>query len=390
MTDSARPQRAPLFFRLSSFYFFYFAALGALIPYLSLYFQHLGMNAVQIGQLMGVLIGTKVIAPNLWGWLADVTRRQVVWIQIAAFFSLVTLAGLGILTNFSALLGVVFVFSFFWHATLPLYEAYTFKAFHTAGVNKGNYGKVRLWGSVGFIAAVLLGGYAIERWGVAQLPWMLLAIFGLTFLSTLSIRELKQSDAPKASMEATLSFRQILRQPWIITLLTVSFLIQFSHGAYYSFYSIYLEGAGYSKAWIAWLWALGVMAEIGVFFYMAQLLHRWSAWSLLKLSLLLTAIRWLMIAYGVESLAVLLAAQTLHAASYGLFHAAAIYLIDHHFQDNNQARGQALYAAVSHGLGGGLGMLAAGYLWAWQGGEMTFALNSLVVILSLLLLWRLR
>jgi len=375
------------FTQLSSFYFFYFAGLGALIPYISLYFQHLGFSSIQIGQLMGVLIGTKVIAPNLWGWLADTTRKLVIWIQVSSLFSLIALAGLGVLNTFSALLAMMFVFSFFWHATLPLFEAYTFK---TLGTMKTAYGRVRLWGSVGFIIAVLLVGWSIEQWGVGTLPLMLLSVMGLAFVSTLWTREPTTVSVEPPKREQALTVWQILRQPWIVSLLGVSFLIQFSHGAYYSFYSIYLADAGYSKSLIAWLWALGVIAEIGIFYFMTLLLHHWSAWQLLKLALFLTAIRWVMIAEGVESLLVLLLAQTLHAASYGLFHAGAIYLIDQHFSLRNQALGQAIYASVSHGLGGGLGMLMAGIWWSQFGGEGTYLINAAVVALALLFVWKVR
>ncbi|WP_459818857.1 MFS transporter [Galenea microaerophila] len=383
----ASSHRPPQFVRLSTVYFFYFAGLGALIPYISLYFQHLGFSPIQIGVLMGVLIGTKVIAPNLWGWLADKTHKLAIWIQISSFLAFITLAGLGILNTFSTLLWIVLLFSFFWHATLPLFEAYTFK---TLGALKAAYGRVRLWGSIGFIVAVLLFGWVIEHWGVTVFPGLLVSILALTFVSTLWVYEPANALHQTEPTQQSIPIWQVVRQPWILYLLGASFLIQFSHGAYYSFYSIYLTEAGYSKPLIAWLWALGVLAEIGIFFYMPRLLHRWSAWTLLKFALLLTAIRWWVIAEGVDHLSLLLFAQTLHAASYGLFHAGAIFLIDQHFSRHHQARGQAIYASISHGLGGGLGMLMAGVWWTHFGGEMTYLINAAIAALAWLLIWKVR
>ena len=367
------------FLKLSRFYFFYFAGLGAIVPYLSLYFQSLQFNALQIGILMGVMIGTKTLSPNLWGWLADISHKQVFWIQFTSFFSLIALAGLGILAFFPVLLGVMFVFSFFWHGALPLFEAYTFRAL---AAQKTVYGRIRLWGSIGFIVAVLGVGWGVEHWGIQTLPLILLSVMALAFFATLGLPE--QAEKPVDTQKA-LSFWQIVKQPWIASLLVVSFLIQLSHGAYYSFYSIYLNDAGYSKTGIAWLWALGVIAEIGIFYYMTLLLHRWSAVLLLKVALFLTALRWVLIAEGIDYLSILLFAQLLHAASYGLFHAAAIYLIDHHFSGANQARGQAIYASISHGLGGGLGMFIAGVLWSHYGGEIAFLFSAVVVIMALLM-----
>ena len=130
---------------------------------------------------------------------------------------------------------------------------------------------------------------------------------------------------------------------------------------------------------------LGVIAEIAVFFWMANLFQRWSVKTLLMLSLGLTLIRWVMIPFVPDSLPLLIVAQLLHAASYGLFHAAAIYMIDQHFQGANQSKGQAIYASASHGLGGALGMLAAGYAWYEGGALLAFAISALAIVLALLI-----
>lgn len=363
--------------KLANFYFIYFALFGALIPYASLYYQSLSFNAIQIGQLMAVFIGTKIIAPNLLGWLADHTGKTIPWLRWSTFLTLLASVGFLVTEAFWGLVLTVFGFSFFFHAALPLFESYTFT--RLKGL-KERYGQVRLWGSIGFIAATLGVGWQIEVSGIYIFPWVLSILAGLTWLSTFAVSEVKKVH----SLQQSDSFKTILKQPWVMALLVVSVLIQFSHGTYYSFYSIYLVEAGYSKTLIAWLWAIGVLAEVAVFFWMAPMFKRFQVTHLLMLSLWLTLIRWVMIPLFPEYLSLLIIAQTLHAASYGLFHATAIYLIDHHFQGINQSKGQAIYASTSHGLGGALGMLAAGYSWYAGGASLAFAISAIAVVMAIL------
>lgn len=362
--------------KLSSFYFFYFMLFGGLIPYIGLYYQSLSFNAIQIGQLMAMFIATKIVAPNVLGWLADKTGRTVFWLRWTAFLTVLFSLGFVTTESFVGLLLTVFGFGFFFHSALPLFESYTFT---TLKGMKERYGLVRLWGSIGFIAAVLWLGWQIEAWSITTLPWALVGLAVVIWLATFAVQE-----HPVAQHEDhASSFWTIIKQPWVASLLAASILIQFSHGTYYSFYSIFLDEHGYSKNVIAWLWALGVLAEIAVFFWMVPLFRRFRVKTLLMASLVLTLLRWVMIPLVIDDWVWLAFAQLLHAASYGLFHAAAIYLIDHHFYGDNQSKGQAIYASASHGLGGALGMLAAGYAWYAGGADWAFGMCALAVLLAI-------
>lgn len=367
--------------RLSIHYFFYFAVLGALLPYLGLYFQSLGFTPIEIGQLMGVLLATKIIAPNLWGWLADRTGLAIKWVRLATGLTAIAGVGLIVFESYWSLLATIFLFSFFWHASLPQFESYTFGCL---GEEKQRYGLIRLWGSVGFIAAVLAIGWQIEHFGVAVLPWDLLSLMILVWLSAYLVSD----GEPKQHLESATGFTHILKRPEVWSLLLVSFLIQLSHGVYYAFFTIQLSALGYDKTVIAWLWALGVIAEIVVFFFMVALFKTYRVRFLILLSIALTLVRWLMHAYLADSLLWMVLAQLLHAASFGLFHAVGIYLIDRYFQGQNQGKGQALFAASSHGLGGALGMLMAGYAWTWGQAELAYGLSAGMALIAWFFAWR--
>jgi PPP family 3-phenylpropionic acid transporter len=253
-----------------------------------------------------------------------------------------------------------------------------------SNISKAGYGKIRLWGSVGFIFSVLAMGALFDLISIQYFPLLVLMFALVAWLGVVFLKEQRV----KSEVEWTDKFWKIIKEPCVIALLFVSLLVQFSHGSYYGFYSIFLSDAGYSKTWIAAFWAIGVIAEIVVFLYMVPLFKHQSAKWLLMLSLWLTLIRWVLIPLVVESLALLFLAQLLHAASYGLFHAAAIYLIDDIFTGKNQSRGQAVYASVSHGLGGSLGLLLAGYVWFGYGANVSFYINAVLVVFALVIAYK--
>jgi MFS transporter, PPP family, 3-phenylpropionic acid transporter len=368
--------------RLASYYFFYFTLFGSLLPFFGLYMQSLGFSAWQIGQVMAVLIGTKIVAPYLWGWLADKTGVIMPWVR--GLIGLATLSSIGLLwvDSFLGVLLVVMLFSFFWHGGLPLFEAYTFSQL---GTEKTQYGRIRLWGSLGFIAAVLVLGELFSRYGLSGFPWVILILFVLLWAVSWS---LKDKPVVACSNETSPALLALIKSPLVLSLLAVSFLIQFSHGTYYNFFSIDLTDHGYSKQTIAWLWTWGVVAEIFVFLAMVWLFHNLSVRTLILASLLLTLLRWQLNIWGVESLGWMLLAQTLHAASFGLFHAAALHLIDGLFQGKLRGRGQAIYAATSQGLGGAMGALLAGLTWTLGGALLSYMLSSFAVLLAIAIAWR--
>ena len=362
---------------LAGFYFFYFATIGVLLPYWNLYLQHLEFSARQIGELSAVLLATKILAPYIWGWIADHTGKRLLVIRLAVFIGMLVFSATLLLHDYWSLLIVLTVFSFFWNATLPQFEAATM---NNLGDKKHLYSRIRLWGSVGFIVTASLLAPVIESYGIQHLPLILLVILGITCLNTLFVREA----VPIIQKPAASSILKICLQPSVLALLLATFLIQASHGPYYTFFSIFAEANGYSRALIGQLWSLGVIAEVVVFFMVYRWLLRLGAKILLVIAMLLTSIRWWLIAYYVEYLPILLFAQLLHAASYGLFHAAAIHLIDRYFSGGVQGRGQALFSSIGFGLGGSLGSLMSGYTWNAIGPSYVYVLASGVALVALI------
>lgn len=360
------------YFKLSSFYFFFFAGMGALLPYWGLYLKTQGFAPDQIGHLMAVLQGTKIIAPNVWGWLGDRTGRRTGIIKLGAMLALFSFAGVAFVTGYWWLLALLALFSFFWNAVLPQFEIITLR---NLGAETHRYSHVRIWGSVGFIVSVAGLAPVFERFGMSVLPWLVLALLFTLWLNSLAVREVPAKQEEK---EQGKPLTEVLRQPAVLFLLLTCFFLQASHGPYYTFYTIYLEAFGYSRSAAGQLWALGVLAEVGIFLVLHRWLPRFGEWRLLMAALFLTTIRWIVIATLVSGTVFIIAAQTLHAASFGVFHVAAIHLIYRYFPAELQGRGQALYASLSFGLGGALGSFASGYVWVGLGASWVFGLGALL------------
>lgn len=366
------------YWRLSSFYFFYFATLGSLLPYWSLYLEYLEFNALEIGELSALMIATKIIAPNVSGWIADHTRKSLVIIRVTSFLAAVIFAGFFHHHSYLWIATITLSFSFFWHAALPQFEATTL--FHLKQDSQ-RYSEIRLWGSVGFIASVAAIGYFIDLYSIKYLPEWIIVFLALIWLMSLLTPE---ADAAPHGKE-TVSLLRIIKQPEIVVFFVVYSLLQVSHAPYYVFYSIYLNQFAYSSTMIGMLWALGVAAEVLLFVLMRRLLQRVSLRTLLLLSLALGICRWLMIAFWVEYLALMVVAQVLHAATFGASHVVAIHLVHQYFGDHHQGKGQALYSSLTFGFGGMTGSLASGYLWDIYSPALVFSLASASCLLAFIL-----
>jgi PPP family 3-phenylpropionic acid transporter len=267
---------------------------------------------------------------------------------------------------------------------LPLVEATTLAAL---GGRAERYGPVRLWGSLGFIASVLSIGALLDLQPVeALLP----AVAALMAFATLTAFALPAGGGAPTDAGAP-GFASLLREPRVIAFFAACFCMSVAHGALYAFYSIYLVDAGYSKTLIGLLWTLGVVAEIALFLALPAVFRRHSLRAILLASFAAAAIRFVAIGWGVASLAILAAAQLLHALSFGAYHAAAIAAVHRMFSGPRAVRGQALYASLSYGLGGASGMLLAGWTWETLGPEATFTISGVFGLAgALLVAWRVR
>jgi len=351
--------------RLSAFYFLFFAGVGIFAPYWTLYLESLGLDAATIGTLMALLMATRIVGPNLWGWVADHLGRRMGVIRSGACVAMLLFAGVPGVREPLPLALLLVAYYLFWTAVLPQFEAVTLGHL---GQHASGYSRIRLWGSVGFVISSAAVGPLLDASGAGILPWLVLISMGTVAAMSFAVTE----PLPAARVRGGSAPRSPLPLRAVVLLLLACALMQASHGPYYVFFSIYLQGLGYSGAQIGALWALGVVAEVGLFALMPRLLASAPHVPIFVLCFALTALRWLMLGLLPASVPVLVLVQLLHAVSFGAFHALAIALVHRLFGDARQGRGQALYSSLSFGAGGAAGSAAAGLLWAGAGAQASW------------------
>jgi len=363
------------YWRLSTFYFWYFATLGALVPYWSPYLHSLGFSAAEIGQLMAIIIATKLVAPNMWAWIADRHGRCMPVVRAGGLAMVACFTGVFLTSGFWGLALVMAGFSFFWNAMLPQVEATTM---NHLGARVHHYGRIRLWGSIGFIITVWTLGPLLDREGVGMIRPVVLVLMVAIVAASFVVPESRA----RPPHEEHIGLGRLFRRPHVLAFLGGCLLMQMSHAPYYTFYTIYLGELGYSHATTGFLWALGVICEVVLFLLVPRLFERFGARRVLLGSFLVASLRWLLIGLFARTPAILVAAQTLHAVTYGAFHASAIHAVHRLFTGRHQHRGQALYSSLSFGGGGALGSLASGYLWETAGPLPTWLVAAAVPLLA--------
>ncbi len=362
---------------LGLFYAFYFGLMGLMMPYWPLYLAHLGLAPAPLSWVLMVAAISRLWAPNVWAWWADRRAAHLKSVRYAAVGLAVSSSAWLVAGHLTALLAAMLVFSFFQNALLAQFEVV---ALRSLGRWHHRYGHVRLYGSLAFVLVSMLCGIALAK-HMQALPVVVLCFcMGMAGLAYF-IPDLA-ADGGAAQSRTGIRFDRALG-----VFLGVNFLNQAAHGAYYTFYSVYLQEAGYSTGFIGFAWGWAVAAETLLFACLPKHLLRWSEYRVLLICLMLSVLRWLMIAYGRDHVAILLAAQTLHAASFAGFHLAGIAYIHRRFGSTRQGTGQALFSATGFGLGGGLGAAWAGQVWGY-GAQLSFSLAALISVMAVLLWWR--
>lgn len=354
---------------LSRFYFAYYFFVGAFVPYWGLYLQSEDFTVVEIGILMSLFQISRIFAPNFWGWLADHTAKRTIWIKLNAVLGVIGFIAVFWAHGFIPMLLVMGALSLFTSSTLPLSESLTLTHLATTG---GHYSRIRVWGSIGFVVASVILGFVIDWAGISSLLWMLLLVQIVLFSLTFTLPEAKVAAHDKDHF----SVWNIIRNPAVIALLVGCAMMVTAHGVLYNFYSIYLAEHGYSKGMIGLLWAVGVICEIVIFMLMPKIMKKFSLKAILLTSLALAVLRFALIGVAVDNIVLLLIAQSMHAATFGSFHAASIEIVDQFFTGRHHAKGQAIYNSVTYGVGGAVGGVAGGYALQALGGEITFLLAA--------------
>lgn len=370
----------PIQYKLSGFYFWYYSIVGTFLPYWSLYLQDQGFNYKEIGLLSSIAILTRIFAPFIWGFIADKTGKRMLLVRIATWMEATIWFLIFIIpNNMQSIALLMFIFSFFQNAILAQFEGVTL--FWLGDKHTEFYGKIRKWGSIGFIVGVFSIGAILDVVDIHYLPMMLLCIAFTAFIWSFSIKEPHTAPNSQKILEPLLP---ILKRPVVTAFFCIEFIMLFAQAPFYSFYSNYLKTEGFNTTEIGFLWSVGVTAEIIMFNYANFFLTRFSWKNLVTICLIMTCIRFLLVGFFPEHFFIQFLSQTLHAFSFGLFHIIAMRIILQNFTAKQQGRGQALYSTM-WGLGVASGSILAGQYWELLSGTTIFIFAGLSALFGLLL-----
>lgn len=382
-----------LFTRLSSSYFFYFAILGLISPYLSVFLDGKGFTSLELGEIFAILTATKIIAPSLWAILADKTGQKLLIIRLGAVLALLSFMLLFWLDNYWAISLCLALFSLFWTAILPQLEVLTLNSVRRSSKI---YARIRLWGSLGFIVLAIFAGQVMTFYqeydlsSVTNYSFTNAFVFmGCTalFLLLLSTIRLKSRHVISREKIEVLSIKYKFLEFRFIIFFIAGILLQISFGPYYGFFALFLRDLNYPGFAVGLFISLGVLAEIIVFIFASSFFKHFSLKTILIFSLAVTALRWFLVALYADFIWMLAFTQLIHAASFALFHSASMIFISSHFSPNQQSRGQAIYLGGVYGVGGAIGAYLAGALWFdGLGATTAFLTASVAALLATMLM----
>ncbi|MGE0329902.1 MAG: MFS transporter [Ramlibacter sp.] len=381
MTEAAAQRRQLVpFAALSATYF---AHIGFFNPYLPLWLKDLGLPIVVISLLTSVQSFTRVFAPYAWGALSDHTGERVRLLRISAAVAL--LASVGLWFNLGAWWIGVVLLVLFTHTSsmMSLTEA---AMAHLVAGDWGRYGRIRLWGSAGFMLTVFAAGAWFEGHGMKDFPAWTAVTLGGVLLCTWWLPDVREKPTHAHVVKEPIG--PVLRQPVVRWFFASLLFHVMAHFSIYGFLSLYLDSLGYSKAMIGTLWAVSVLVEIAWFFAQGRLIGALRMTHWLVVCGAATVARMALTAGLGDWLLALFIAQALHALTFASHHTACIAMVSHHFPGRLRGRGQALFTVIGYGCGGVAGVLAGGALVSWLGFELMYGVAMVLAMLATLCAWR--
>jgi len=367
---TARSDRPAL--RLAFFYAAFFTVIGIQLPFWPVWLAFKGMSPAEIGALVALGVGAKVVGNPLAGHLADRLGERRRPMVAFAGCGLIAFALFGVVDGFWPIFAVTGLFFMLLPPVMPLGESLTMLAARHGALD---YGRVRLWGSLSFIVVAVVAGRVLVDEPPDVVYWMVLAAVALTAFSCLVLPDVR----PERTSSTAMSFLQPLRDRSFVLFLAAGAMIQGSHAVYYAFGTLHWQAAGYSDDVIGALWAEGVVAEIILFAFGGRLVRRLGPARLIALGGIAGAIRWLVLGLT-DALPALVCVQTLHAFTFGAAHLGAIHFIARAVPSTLSATAQSLYSAVVMGLGTGLMLLASGPLYAALAGAAYLPMAAAALI----------
>ncbi len=375
--ETAGQQSEPA--RLRVLYFGYYMALGALSPYISLYFQRSGLNGLQIGSLSALILTVVSLTTIPWGAIADRFQLHQQILRVALLMVAVFVFLLSQVSSYLLIIPLVIGYALFVAPIVPLLDSSTIAVAKSSGVT---FGEVRVGGTIGWIASVWLVGVLVQRFDIRWLFYAYAMSIGCTLLYALW-RPIRTGTV---AIPVWSKLRVLLTERSVAVFLASVFLVMVANGAVQNFFSLYMDGIGAGESIIGVAWAAAAVSEIPVMMYSGRIMRRIGVTGLLKIAFAVYALRWLLLSF-IRDPAWALGVQLLHGLSFAAYLTAGVTYLNEHTPEGLGATAQAVFNVVSFGLAAFIGSLTGGYLYDHGGMILFFRIFSMVAAAGLCLFW---
>jgi MFS transporter, PPP family, 3-phenylpropionic acid transporter len=361
-------------------YLGYYMAIGALVPFINLYYERLGLTGGQIGLLAALPVLITASTAMMWGWLADAFEAHRTILRMALIIAPLSMVVLSFAQNFALLLALVAVYAFFFSAVLPLIDS---AAIDTAKKHKRSYGDLRVWGTIGWSISTWLIGKLIENHNMRWMFYGYAAFMGLTLLISLF-----QPAQPQNQVRTPVrhGLRDMLARPKLLLFLLSMFLTAITGSAVSQYMGIFLDRIGGTEGIIGLAASVAALSEIPVMFASRAIMKRIGAAGLLITAFAVYSVRWLLLSFAPSPMFVL-ALQLMHGLSFGAFLIGGVTYMHEHVPSGLRTTSQALFNSIVFGLASVAGSLLGGLLYDRIGFPSFFRLLSIVAAVGLLLLY---
>jgi PPP family 3-phenylpropionic acid transporter len=359
-------------------YFLYYAAAAALSPFLLLYYQDLGLMGTQIGVLAALPALISLLSASVWGGVADLTHQHKLSLLAAIAGSILFALALSVSRIFAWLIPVVILYAFFSSPVMPLVDSTTLRLL---GEHKARYGRIRIWGAVGWGIAAPVTGWLIQTHSLTWSFWSYAALMSLGLLIATRIPvDAGRKNAAQGQLQVFLNNRR-----WM-AFLAVTFLAGVCFAMVSSYLFIYLRSLGGNETLLGLALTFATFSELPVLFFSNRLLQRWSPIRLMNAAILIYAVRALAYTLLSGPLPALLI-QMLHGPTYSLLWIAGISLADRMAPPELSATAQGLFAGVLLGVGAATGSLLGGLTFEHINLVSVFRLAGLIALVGAVILF---
>ena len=350
---------------LGAYYFFYFALVGVYVIFMPKVLLELGYSTIEVGIIYAAAPFMRFLLPFLFRHFISLTPKVYLF---SLFFTFIgTLIFLAAIQSFILYLLANLLFGAAAGISLPYVETIAL-----ASLSKNHYGKVRLWGSLGFM------GIALWLGKVLYVPYEALYYLSSTaFLTAIFGAVLIKYDTTSHASTHNEDIHFSLMKYWAFWLSV--FLMQVGFGGFYNFFTIYETSHGISLEMTSWMWSFGVVCEIVMLYFQAPLLQK-NLLHILQFATLVTAFRWLLLYLFPDSIALTFTSQSLHAISFALYHTSAITYVFSLYTQKKLA--QQFFLGIAFGLGGSVGAMLSGQIY----GEYMFLIEALITFMAFMVL----